>query len=259
MIRVARVRVLVVRAAGINCEQETLHGWRLAGAQADLVHVRQLIEAPAMLNGVQVLTIPGGFSYGDDIAAGRILAAKFQRSLLDLLHEFVAAEKILLGICNGFQVLVQMGLLPGGDLGSGRVSLATNGSGRYEDRWVILKISVSRCPFLKEGTQFELPVGHGEGRLVVDDEKTLVSLHKNGHVALQYVGNDNGSAAYPANPNGSADDIAGLVDDTGRVLGLMPHPDRFLHHTQHPLWTRRSSDARPDGLTLFRSAVESLA
>ncbi|HUU82909.1 MAG TPA: phosphoribosylformylglycinamidine synthase I [Phycisphaerae bacterium] len=254
----AKVRVIVLRAAGINCDGETVHAWRLAGAEPRLVHVNELIRNPGQLNDAQVLTVPGGFSYGDDIAAGRILASRLAHRLSDAAREFIATGKLVLGICNGFQVLVRMGLLPGGRREALRVSLAPNSSSRFEDRWVRLRVETDRCAFLRRSRYIEAPVAHAEGRLVVDSERALTALRENGHVALRYVDSRGEPGDYPANPNGSADGIAGLTDATGQVLGLMPHPERHVDRTQHPLWTRRPDVATADGLDVFRSGVECL-
>ena len=254
----ADVRVIVVRAAGINCDAEAVHAWELAGAAVRLVHVNELARDPSQLRTVQIVTIPGGFSYGDDIAAGRILAGRFIHHLADMMRDFIEGGGLVLGVCNGFQVLVNMGLLPGGRVGPGRVSLAPNTSARFEDRWVRLKVCTDRCVFLRTVEYLEAPVAHAEGRLVADGDDTLGCLCTDGHVALRYVDQAGNMTGYPANPNGSIDAIAGLTDATGQVLGLMPHPERNVDRTQHPLWTRRSSDAGADGLEVFRSAVNSL-
>ncbi len=254
----ASVSVIVVRAAGINCDSETVHAWRLAGARPRLVHVNEIIGSPALLDGAQILTIPGGFSYGDDLAAGTILAARFARHLADALHGFVSAGKLVLGICNGFQVLVKLGLLPGADFGSGRISLAPNASAKFEDRWARLAVVSQRSPFLQRATLLEAPVAHAEGRLVVDSGETLARLRRDDRIALRYVAADGQVAGYPDNPNGSVDAIAGLTDGSGQVLGLMPHPERFVDRTQHPTWTREPADLVASGLDVFLSAVESL-
>lgn len=250
--------VIVLQGAGVNCDLETLHAWRLAGAEPQPVHVNALLESPSLLDDAQILTLPGGFSYGDDIAAGAILAARLEQRLAPALRAFVDDGKLILGICNGFQVLVKMGLLPGGRLGRGKVSLAANSSGRFEDRWIRMAVVNNQCPFLRRATMIEAPIAHAEGRVVVDSEQTLANLRHGGHVALRYVDASGQPADYPANPNGSMDAIAGLVDDTGRVLGLMPHPERHVDYTQHPLWTRRSAgeNRQVDGLDLFVSAVQ---
>lgn len=244
-------RVIVVRAAGINCDAETVRAWELAGAAAERVHVNRLIERPALLGDYDVLTVPGGFSYGDDISAGKILASQLARNLAEEIARFRELGKLVLGICNGFQVLVKAGLLPGADLG-GQVTIAGNDSGKFEDRWVRLRADTSRCPFLEKGELLEMPVAHAEGRVTVASAQTLGALRRADRIAFRYVGADGAAPVYPANPNGSDDGIAGLVDETGRVLGLMPHPERHVFSTQHPLWTRRRGEGEPDGLTLFR-------
>ncbi len=254
----ADVDVIVIRAAGINCDGETVHAWELAGAKPRLVHVNELIASPSLLDRARVLTIPGGFSFGDDIAAGAILASRFSHHLADSLREFVAAGKLVLGICNGFQVLVQMGLLPGNYGGERSVSLAPNASSKFEDRWVRLEVCTRRSPFLQRPLWIEAPVAHAEGRLIVDGDAALARLRQDDHIALRYVNAEGKPADYPENPNGSVDGIAGLIDSTGQVLGLMPHPERHVDRTQHPLWTRGTADVAPTGLDLFLSAVDSV-
>jgi phosphoribosylformylglycinamidine synthase I len=253
---VAGVKVLVLRTAGINCDEETVYAWQKAGAGAELIHVDRLREAPSLLTDAQVLTVPGGFSYGDDIAAGRILANQLAHHIADQLRAFLDAGKLMLGICNGFQVLVKAGFLPGGPDREPRVTLAFNDSARFEARWVHLHAVTDRCRFLRQGVTLRLPVAHAEGKVAVSDTTVLRELKDGGHVALRYVDENGQPRPYPINPNGSVDDIAGLTDDTGQVLGLMPHPERYIDRTQHPLWTRRSDQGEPDGLTIFRAAVQ---
>jgi phosphoribosylformylglycinamidine synthase I len=252
--------VLILRAAGTNCDLETQHAWELAGAQADRVHIRQLIETPQMLGEYQVLTIPGGFSYGDDIAAGRIFAAQMRRHLLEPLQAFIDAGKLVLGICNGFQVLVQVGVLPFGQrVRRERTCTVTqNKPPGFQDRWVYLRASAGPCVFLEPGAVYELPIAHGEGRVLFSEPAELDAVVAGGQNALMYAGPPADAAnlhGEPLNPNGSAGDIAGLCDETGRVLGLMPHPERFVTWTQHPCWTALPARAEGDGLAVFRRAV----
>ena len=252
----ANVRVLVIRAAGINCDEEVLHAWRLAGASPPLMHVNALAHDPSMLEHYQVATIPGGFSYGDDIAAGAILARRLQDDLADALRVFVEHGGGILGICNGFQVLVKMGLLPGGEFGRDRITVTFNDSARFEARWVRLEVCTACCPYLQEGSFLEMPVEHAEGKIVTADDTVTRRLLQAGRVAVRYVDADGRYDVYPANPNGSTAGIAGLCDATGRIFGLMPHPDRHFDHTQHPHWTRRNTPTGPpDGLTVFENAV----
>jgi phosphoribosylformylglycinamidine synthase len=211
-----------------------------------------------MLRDFSILTIPGGFSYGDDISAGKILATQLTHHLAKVIGEFVSAGKLVLGICNGFQVLVKAGLLPGGTdspLGPQTVTLTQNDSARFEDRWVHLCTGPRASAFLPADTVLTMPIAHAEGKLVAADEATLDRLTANHHVAVSYCSPD-GSAAggYPRNPNGSDADIAGLTDATGRILGLMPHPERHVHPTQHPEWTSRAN-GKPDGRTIFEAAT----
>jgi phosphoribosylformylglycinamidine synthase subunit PurQ / glutaminase len=252
------VRVLILRAAGTNCDVETAHAWRLAGADTDTLHVKRILAEPAGLRSFDILTLPGGFSYGDDLGAGTILAAELMQSAGDELRRFIAEGKLILGICNGFQVLVKAGLLPDPQSGARTVTLAGNASGRFEARWVRLRTGRTACRFLPPDTVLELPVAHAEGRLVCRDEGTQRALIEGASAALCYVGANEGPCEYPANPNGSAGDIAGLTDPSGQVLGLMPHPERFVAASQHPLWTQRGSEREPDGLLVFRSAVAAL-
>lgn len=288
------MRVLVLRAAGINCDEEVMHCWRLVGAKPTLVHVNALARDPSMLDDVDLVTIPGGFSYGDDLGAGTILAQRILHDLTEALRRLVDRGGGILGVCNGFQVLVKMGLLPGGDFGPDQVTITSNVSARFEARWVRLEIGTDRCPFLNPGNEsarqhttrstsratglspretptasrasmstqeddrrsyLELPVEHAEGQVVTRDDTVTRQLEAAGHVALRYVDANGRCDAYPANPNGSVAGIAGLCDSTGRIFGLMPHPDRFFDPTHHPLWTRRRSTRSPDGLTVFQNAA----
>ena len=252
----AIVRVLVLRAAGINCDEETAFAWEKAGARTERVHVNRLVEDPRRLADYQVLTIPGGFSYGDDIASGKILANLLTHYLGDAIRSFLDRGGLILGICNGFQVLVRLGMLPGADCGA-RATLTLNDSGRYEDRWVRLRAESDHCVFLAKGEMLEVPVAHAEGRVVVEGGQTGVSiLASGGRVALAYVAADGGEPAYPENPNGSIGNIAAFTDATGRVLGLMPHPERNILPTHRPDWTGRDSSTEGEGMRLFRRAVK---
>lgn len=253
-------RVLILRTAGTNCDEETGHAWNLAGATHRLIHIRELIERPDRLAEADILTIPGGFSYGDDISAGKIMAVQLSNYLYDGLRGFVERGGLVLGICNGFQVLVKAGLLPGEPTSSaGRqvVTLTQNDSACYEDRWVHLKTGRHATAFFPAGSVVSMPIAHGEGKLVTADRSVLESLGKHGHVAMTYCDAQGQSGAYPINPNGSEQDIAALTDGTGRILGLMPHPERYIHSTQHPAWTS-SSPAVPDGRLIFETAVQSV-
>jgi phosphoribosylformylglycinamidine synthase len=256
-------RVLVLTGYGINCDYETEYAFnmRRVGGRAERVHVNDLIaKAPdgKSLSKYDILVIPGGFSYGDDIAAGKVLANKLRYNLRDQFDRFIEEGKLILGICNGFQVLVRMGLLPavGGAYGEQQVTVTYNDSNKFEDRWVYLAVNPkSHCIFTKGLDTIYLPVRHGEGKLVARDPGALARLHEGGHVVVQYVDKEGRADGYPQNPNGSQDSIAGLCDPTGRIFGLMPHPEAYLFPTNHPRWTREKVPREGMGVAVFRNAV----
>jgi phosphoribosylformylglycinamidine synthase I len=254
------IKALVLRAAGTNCDVETAWALEQAGFTASRVHVNRLMENPSALDEFQFMVIPGGFSYGDDVAAGKILANQMLHRLADPLNKFVESGKLILGICNGFQVLIKSGLLPWGKVdpttAARDATLGWNDCGQFVDRWVHLSSDSDKCVFLPKGEIISLPIAHGEGKFVPRDESVLTQLQKQDQVALRYC-NESGQRNPAANPNGSVDDIAGLCDPTGRILGLMPHPERFVEITHHPQWTRRSVP-RADGGEFFRNAFEHL-
>ena len=252
-----QVNAIVLRAAGINCDLETQHALELAGAKVERAHINRVIENKDMLEQFQILVIPGGFSYGDDVAAGKILANQIIHHLAESLQKFINDGKLVLGICNGFQVLAKTGILPG--IGSGRqnnVTITNNDSGKFEDRWVYLAPQTKRCVFIDPDRQIYLPIAHGEGKVVTKDESTLDTLRSGSFIAFIYVDKDGNEGPYPINPNNSMDSIAGLTDSTGRVLGLMPHPERYVRHTQHPHWSRLKSGPDGDGIIIFNNAVK---
>ena len=249
----AKPRAMVLRAAGTNCDKESQHALELAGFSAERVHLFRVMERPGLLDEVQLLMIPGGFSYGDDVAAGKIFANQILHHLAEALNKFVADGKLILGVCNGFQVLLKSGLLPWGRADAAAANqdatLAWNDCGSFVDRWVPLRAEDSKCIFLPPGERLMLPIAHGEGKFVTRDQAALEKIRSGGQVAVRYDGD---------NPNGSIDDIAGICDPTGRIFALMPHPERFVDVTQHPTWTRGGVD-RADGLIVFQRAAEYLA
>ena len=250
-------KALVLRAAGTNCDRETQYALEQAGFEAKRVHVFRLMENPSALREYQFLVIPGGFSYGDDVAAGKILANQMLHHLADEMNAFLAAGKLVLGICNGFQVMIKSGLLPWGKVSAGEANrdatLAWNDSGRFEDRWVHLRCDSGKCVFLPKGEIVALPVAHGEGKFIPRDTAVLDRLREGDQVAVRYVDAAGRPGGYPINPNGSTDDIAGICDQSGRAMGLMPHPERFIEITHHPLWTR-GGITRADGRIFFERA-----
>lgn len=254
--------VLILRAAGINCDEETAHAFRLAGAaRVDSVHINAFIQGRRNLSEYDVLVLSGGFSYGDDLSGGKVLANEMQCKLMDDVESFIGEGKLILGICNGFQVLVKMGLLPQTKPG-GRRQEATvffNDSGKFECRWVHLRRNTdSPCVFTRDMPEtIYIPVANGEGKVMLASEDVRERLGPGGHVALRYVNPPwvgDGEAVYPWSPNGSVDAIAGICDASGRIFGLMPHPERYTHPTHHPRWTREGRK-EPDGLHIFRNAV----
>jgi phosphoribosylformylglycinamidine synthase len=248
----ANVRVLVLTGYGLNCDHETAHAFELAGASAARVHINALIEGGVRLDDFQILVFIGGFGWGDDHGAGVIQAVKLKTRLGERLQRFVEGGRLVLGICNGFQALVNMGLLPGfdGDYATRSVALIANQCGNFRDQWVRLKVNPrSPCVFTRGIAAAELPVRHGEGQFYADPA-VIKRLEADGQIVLQYAAPD-GSAAggrFPHNPNGSVLDIAGICDPTGRIFGLMPHPEAYNDWSNHPDWTRMRETARRTGV-----------
>jgi phosphoribosylformylglycinamidine synthase I len=255
-------RILVLRAPGINCERETAFAFARAGGAPEYLHIRQWLAQPDRIDSCAILAVPGGFSYGDDIASGRVLANEMRHRLGERILRFVERGGLVLGICNGFQVLVRLGLLPGtrGALAE-EVTLTHNLSNHYECRWVTMRSQASRCRFLPEGLTLRWPAAHGEGRLVVGDAALGRLLDQEGYVALRYVDAEGQpTERYPDNPNGSPGGLCGLTDRSGRVLGVMPHPDRSFLGTHMPDWRRAALErgavpADGDGMELFSAMV----
>ena len=255
-------KAIILRTAGTNCDYETRYALEKAGADVDLVHVNQLVKDKGLLSSYHIFVLPGGFTYGDDIAAGKVLANQLRHHLLDELTRFVDDGKLVIGICNGFQVLIKMGLLPGinGTQPSfneyrQEFTLTYNDSNKFEDRWVYLKSFSDKSVFIDKDCLLYVPIAHAEGKFVAGDGGELENLGKSGQIIFKYVDKDGNIANYPWNPNGSLDNIAGICDSTGRVLGMMPHPERYIEPTQHPRWTREGLKAEGDGIAIFRNAV----
>jgi phosphoribosylformylglycinamidine synthase subunit PurQ / glutaminase len=250
-------KALVLRTAGTNCDAETERALRLSGADASTLHLNRLLEEPQRLEEQEILVIAGGFSYGDDVAAGRVWGLELRHSLAEALKGFVDRGGLALGVCNGFQVLVESGLFDStGTDGERDIALTNNESNHYECRWVTLRSEACACPWIVPGELMPTPVAHAEGRFVVKSNETLERLRQNNQIALTYVAPDGGPAAYPQNPNGAVADIAGICDPTGRVLGLMPHPERNLDPWNHPQWTRLSRErSHGEGLPFYERMV----
>jgi phosphoribosylformylglycinamidine synthase subunit PurQ / glutaminase len=248
------VKVLILRGPGTNCDAETAYAFQKAGASTSTCHINQLIRHERRLADYQVMVIPGGFVYGDDIAAGKVLANELKLKLGEDIHQFVDKGGLILGICNGFQVMAKAGILP--DLKSQTappLTLAANDSGKFECRWVHLLVEKKNpCVFTQGIHSMYLPVAHGEGK-VITDMRGLREIN-----AVLYYTDEAGSvqAGYPHNPNGSMNNIAGVCDPTGRIFALMPHPERHVRFTQHPQWTRKKPREAGDGLAIFQNAVK---
>ncbi len=252
-------RAVVLRTAGTNCDGETVQALEAAGAQVERLHVRRLIEEPGRLDAFQILVIAGGFSYGDDVAAGRVFGHELRHHLSRELRAFIDRGGLALGVCNGFQILLEAGLFDatGEDDGRRAAALSSNASGRFECRWITLRSEPCACPWLEDGQLIPMPTAHAEGRFVVRDAATLERLRARGQIALRYATSEGQIAgAYPDCPNGSVESIAGICDPTGRVLGLMPHPERNITPWHHPHWTRRPPRAEGEGLPFYRRMVE---
>lgn len=263
------VKVIVLSGNGINCEYETAHVCRLAGADTvDTVHINALLGGEYTLADYHLLCLPGGFLDGDDLGAAKACANRFRHATIastgdqfwDQLMRFIECGRLIMGICNGFQLMVKLGLIPalGGQYGRQDVTLTVNDSGRFEDRWVCLQVNAdSPCVFTKGLEQVYLPVRHGEGKFLAAGPPMMRELAGRGLICLRYTDGTDGEATmeYPFNPNGSVDGVAGICDETGRLFGLMPHPEAYHHRTHHPRWTREALPEEGAGVAFFRNAV----
>lgn len=258
--------VLIFSGYGLNCEEETKFAFEGAGAKADIVHINDLIDGHKRLKDYQILAFPGGFSYGDDTGSGNAYANRIKNNLQDDLMKFVQGDRLVIGICNGFQILTNLGILPAldGNYGERQVALTHNDSARYLDRWVDLQAE-GKGPWLDGIDKLSLPIAHGEGRFYTDAD-TLKRRKRRNLIAFRYV---NGEVCeyqrLKANPNGSLDDIAGITDESGRILGMMPHPERAIDFTHYPNWTllkellKREGKELPkegQGLAILRNGVK---
>ena len=269
------VRALVLTGYGLNCDYETDFSLQLAGAHSERVHVNELIpseksNATVTLDKYHILVLGGGFSWADDHGAGVIMASKLRYNIGEQIEKFIGEGKLIIGICNGFQALVNLGLLPGfeGDYHSRKVALTYNDTGNFVDRWVTLRVQEeSVCIFTKGISTLELPVRHGEGKFYAKKE-IIDRLIEKKQVVIRYADEEGRPAQgrWPFNPNGSLYDIAGVCDSTGRIFGIMPHPEAYNHYTNHPAWTRKREELarmgkeiekeEGEGITIFRNAVE---
>ncbi|MDP2641691.1 MAG: phosphoribosylformylglycinamidine synthase I [bacterium] len=237
------VKVLVFSGYGLNCEEETKHAFKLAGGEADIVHINDLVAGEKKLKDYDILVFPGGFSYGDDTGSGKAYANKIKNHLSRDIQKFIESGKLMIGICNGFQILTNLGVLPG--------ALTYNKGARYTDRWVDLKFT-GESPWLKGLDEISIPIAHGEGRYYAD-KKTLEDLKKNKAIAAKYIkGEICEYQNLPANPNGALEDIAGVLGAEGRILGIMPHPERGMFISQFPNFFLMKEKSRREGKELPR-------
>ena len=262
----SKVKALVITGFGLNCEKETTAAFEYVGAEVSMVHLNDLIAGKRSLKEFQILAFIGGFSFGDHLGAGTVFANRVHFRLQDELKEFIAAGKLIIGICNGFQTISRLGIVPAlnGNYFVQQAALAHNDSGVFRDDWCVLRANQSSpCVFTKGIDLIRLPLRHGEGKFVAD-AATLKQIEAKNLVAFRYANADGSLATeFPANPNGSLNSIAGICDETGRVFGLMPHPEAFLSPYNSPTWTadqlKGELPKEGDGVAIFRNAVEYLA
>lgn len=265
----AKPYALILTGYGINCDEETKFAFELAGANASIIHINDIIENKSVLNNYQIFAFPGGFSYGDDTGSGKALANKIKNNLLYEILTFIERDTLMLGICNGFQVMVNLGIVPAltAPIGIVEVSLEHNATFRFQCRWIDLKINPnSHCVFTKGIEALHIPIAHGEGNFIAP-QHIIDALITNNQIVMQYIKPDKSLAQgqFPFNPNGSMLDIAAISDRTGRIMGLMPHPERHIYFLQGDNWTylreeyKRNNKVVPEfgeGLQIFRNAIQ---
>lgn len=247
---------IVLTGYGINCDYETEYSFEISGSKVKKLHFNEIAQNHQALLDAQILVIPGGFSYADDIASGKILANKLKYRMMDTILQFIDQDRLILGICNGFQVLIRLGLLPGMAQLKQQASLCINDSSIFEDRWCYLETKNEHpCIFLNGIQKLYLPVRHMEGKLVIKDESVLKEIKSFNSDCLRYTSPTGTPAHYPHNPNGSCDNIAGLCDKTGRIFGLMPHPEAYNHQSNNPYFKRPNNFSYPLGIQLMKNAI----
>ncbi|MDF1838302.1 MAG: phosphoribosylformylglycinamidine synthase subunit PurQ [Planctomycetota bacterium] len=254
----SRPKALVLRSTGTNCQEETSRALTRGGADTDVIHTNHVLHDVSKLDPYSILVFAGGFSYGDDLGAGRAWGAELRHFLSDTLKKHLERGGLILGVCNGFQVLMETGIFePEASASTRKMALYANESGHYECRWVHLETLETKCPWLVPGERFPVPVAHAEGRFVVRDDEALASLKAAGQLALAYTTPDGeGDVLYPQNPNGSTAHIAGVTDPTGRALGLMPHPERNLDGWNHPDSARMGKRPEGEGAEFYSRLVK---
>ena len=266
-----KTRSIVITGNGTNCEMEAAHACRLGGFdEAVIAHIAEILSGEIRLDDFHFLNLTGGFLDGDDLGSAKAQANRLKHAIVDGSGEklveqfsrFIKDGKLILGVCNGFQLMVKMGMLPGfdGDYLSQSVTLTHNDCGRFQDRWTYLKVDPASPSVFTSGIEkgIYLPVRHGEGKFLCDSDATLERIEREHLAVLKYSAADYAEATmeFPANPNGARNAIAALCDSTGRLMGLMPHPEAYVHYTQHPRWTREQLPEEGDGLILYKNAAE---
>jgi len=247
-------KICILRSDGTNCDNELFYAFEKAGGIAEFVHINELRAREKNLKTFQILALPGGFSYGDDLASGKVLAVELMSFFKNDLQHFIDKKGYILGVCNGFQTLIRTGLLPYVHPGRMQATLTHNDSGHFECRWIKIKAEKSKASYLDDLGIMDVAVNHGEGKFFAD-EALLDQMEKDGMVVFRYVDEkEKPTMHYPKNPNGALRSIAGITDPTGRILGLMPHPEKFVEITQHPNW-RRQKFVKPDGLTFYERII----
>jgi len=251
-----KIRIIVFTGYGINADKELAWAFELAGGAPDIVHLEDVIEESGIIDNYQILAFPGGFSFGDHIASGKVYANIVKYNLADKLKEFIEKDKLVIGICNGFQIITKMGLVPdfNNDLKQS-ASLVENESGHFEDRWVYLKTINKSSPWLKGIDRIYLPVRHGEGKFITESDAVMKKLNDNDQIAFKYINPESDKVEYPFNPNGSYENIAGILNPRGNVLGIMPHPEAYIFKENHPRWTEGKFDKETTGLKIFENSI----
>ncbi len=262
-----RVPVLILTGYGVNCEAESRHAWELAGGEPHLVHLNDFLAEPKMLNNYKVLMFIGGFSFGDHMGSGLVMAIRLKHKVRDYLQKFIEDGNLILGICNGFQVMVKMGLLPGlnGEYFTQKVTLTHNDCGFFQNFWVGIAFNPkSPCVFTRNINILPLPIRHGEGKFFTADLDVLNEIEKKHLAVCRYIDlrTAQPTMLFPDNPNGSQNAIAGICDPTGRIFGMMPHPEAYLFPENHPNWQMQKFDGTLPpvgaGVLIFRNAVSYL-
>lgn len=248
-------KVCILRTDGSNCDEELFFAFEKAGAKAKMVHINDFRNKDKKFKSYQIIALPGGFTYGDDVASGKILAVELISFFKYEIEKYINNGGFIYGVCNGFQTLIRTGLLPFNTPGKMQTTLTHNDSGHFECRWIRVAFDKSKAQYLNELPTLEIPVNHGEGKFLAAPE-TLKDIEEKKLIFLRYVDKKNRpTTEYPDNPNGSMHAIAGLTNPTGRILGLMPHPEKFVVKTQHPNWRRKKID-KPDGLIFYQKIVQ---